>query len=160
MSFRSTAFLKTLFLTRVYSFWQCGKHSARLWALQQVSLQHTILNPTTRQNRPIKTSNLLYAVSLPVIHLPWIEYAHNSIVCSATGNSPFMASLDYQPPLSHPGRQSCFPLSLSQLKVVLPGVGGAHSIRTSVWRIGTGHLLPPTNLDKRSGSPPVTSPYK
>ena len=32
-------------------------------------------------------------------HLPWIEYAHNSLVCSATGMSPFMATNGFQPPL-------------------------------------------------------------
>lgn len=32
-------------------------------------------------------------------HLPWLEYAHNSLVCSVTGISPFMASVGFQPPL-------------------------------------------------------------
>ena len=32
-------------------------------------------------------------------HLPWVEYSHNSLTCSATGLSPFEASLGYQPPL-------------------------------------------------------------
>ncbi|KAK7883236.1 hypothetical protein WMY93_029410 [Mugilogobius chulae] len=32
-------------------------------------------------------------------YLPWVEYSHNSLVTSATGMSPFEASLGYQPPL-------------------------------------------------------------
>lgn len=31
--------------------------------------------------------------------LPWIEYAHNSLTSSATGRSPFEASLGFQQPL-------------------------------------------------------------
>lgn len=33
------------------------------------------------------------------VHLPWVEYSHNSHVCSATGLYPFEVSLGYQPPL-------------------------------------------------------------
>nr|XP_061799272.1 uncharacterized protein LOC133590666 [Nerophis lumbriciformis] len=32
-------------------------------------------------------------------HLPWVEYAHNTLVCSATGRSPFMTAYGFQPPL-------------------------------------------------------------
>ena len=32
-------------------------------------------------------------------YLPWVEYAHNTLVSSASGFSPFQVSLGYQPPL-------------------------------------------------------------
>lgn len=33
------------------------------------------------------------------LHLPWVEYAHNSLTSSTTGLSTFEASLGYHPPL-------------------------------------------------------------
>uniref|UniRef100_A0A8C6K7U4 Gypsy retrotransposon integrase-like protein 1 n=1 Tax=Nothobranchius furzeri TaxID=105023 RepID=A0A8C6K7U4_NOTFU len=33
------------------------------------------------------------------LHLPWVEYSHNTHVSAASGLSPFEASLGYQPPL-------------------------------------------------------------
>lgn len=31
-------------------------------------------------------------------HLPWVEYAHDSLVSFATGMSPFMVTNGFQPP--------------------------------------------------------------
>lgn len=39
-------------------------------------------------------------------HLPWIEYSHNSLTCSATGLSPFKISLGYHSPDSRPRMQT------------------------------------------------------
>lgn len=56
--------------------------------------------------------------------MPWIEYAHNSLVSSATGMSPFEASLGYQPPL--------FPAQSEELSV--PSV--QHHLRRcqNIWK--------------------------
>ena len=56
-------------------------------------------------------------------HLPWVEYAHNSLVCSATGMSPFMACNGFQPPL--------FP---AQADVAVPSVQGHRRRARRVWR--------------------------
>ncbi|KAK5881428.1 hypothetical protein CesoFtcFv8_022227 [Champsocephalus esox] len=48
------------------------------------------------------------------LHLPWVEYAHNSLVFSATCMSPFMASNGFQPPL--------FPVQ--EREVAVPSVQG------------------------------------
>ena len=49
--------------------------------------------------------------------LLWVEYAHNSLVCSATGMSPFQCVYGYQPPLfaSQEGNASC-PSALAQAR--------------------------------------------
>ena len=57
---------------------------------------------TERANQDLETALRCVTARHPAswsTHLPWIEYAHNSLVCSATGMSPFMTSNGFQPPL-------------------------------------------------------------
>uniref|UniRef100_A0A3P9J974 Gypsy retrotransposon integrase-like protein 1 n=1 Tax=Oryzias latipes TaxID=8090 RepID=A0A3P9J974_ORYLA len=57
---------------------------------------------TERANQDLEAALRCVAASHPAswsTHLPWIEYSHNSLVSSATGLAPFMASNGYQPPL-------------------------------------------------------------
>lgn len=57
---------------------------------------------TERLNQELETTLRCVTSNNPASwcsHLPWIEYAHNSLVSSATGVSPFEASIRYQPPL-------------------------------------------------------------
>ncbi|XP_077395444.1 uncharacterized protein LOC144031617 [Festucalex cinctus] len=58
------------------------------------------------------------------IHLPWVEYAHNTQVSSATGQSPFYVAHGYQPPL--------FPSQEGQ--VVLPSIQLHLKRAHRVWR--------------------------
>lgn len=57
-------------------------------------------------------------------HLSWVEYSHNSLVSSATGMSPFMASLGFQPPL--------FPIQ--ETEVAVPSVQEHLRRARRVWR--------------------------
>uniref|UniRef100_A0A674NCH2 Gypsy retrotransposon integrase-like protein 1 n=1 Tax=Takifugu rubripes TaxID=31033 RepID=A0A674NCH2_TAKRU len=52
-------------------------------------------------------------------HLPWVEYAHNSLVSAATGLSPFMVNHGYQPPL-FPSQESgaAVPLVRAQFRLI------------------------------------------
>ena len=57
---------------------------------------------TERANQSLESSLRCVASRLPsswATHLPWVEYAHNSLISSATGFSPFMINTGYQPPL-------------------------------------------------------------
>ena len=94
-------------------------------------------------------------------HLPWVEYAQNSLVSSATGMSPFMVSMGFQPPL--------FPVQ--EEEVAVPSVqdhlrrarrvwreARAALARTAArsWRTVIAPRLLPTSQAKGFGSHPVT----
>ena len=106
MCFSCMASLWTLFQTVGPSFrLRIGVPSAGPWERQPAFPLGIIPKPMARSSGPTRTWRPLFVVS-PLAtpaswstHLPWIEYAHNSLVCSATGMSPFMASNGFQPPL-------------------------------------------------------------
>ena len=55
-----------------------------------------------RANQALEATLRCVTTSNPAswsLHLPWVEYSLNSMVSAATGLSPFMCSLGYQPPL-------------------------------------------------------------
>uniref|UniRef100_A0A8C8DF58 Gypsy retrotransposon integrase-like protein 1 n=1 Tax=Oryzias sinensis TaxID=183150 RepID=A0A8C8DF58_9TELE len=100
-------------------------------------------------------------------HLSWIEYAHNSLVSSATGRSPFEAYLGYQPPL--------FPSE--EVDLTVPSVADHIRRCRRVWSATRQSLLRATQraktsadrqtacqlhltlLDRRFGCPPRTFPF-
>ena len=55
-----------------------------------------------RANQALEATLRCVTTSNPAswsLHLPWVEYSLNTMVSTATGLSPFMCSLGYQPPL-------------------------------------------------------------
>ncbi|KAI3365736.1 hypothetical protein L3Q82_000693 [Scortum barcoo] len=58
---------------------------------------------TERMNQELETALLCMASQHPSSwsqQLLWVEYAHNTLICSATGLSPFQCAYGFQPPRS------------------------------------------------------------
>lgn len=72
-------------------------------------------------------------------HLPWVEYAHNSHSSTATGLSPFEASLGYQPPL--------FPSQ--EVEVAVPSVLSNARRCRRMWKVARAALLHTAEQNKR-----------
>uniref|UniRef100_A0A3B3ICH7 Gypsy retrotransposon integrase-like protein 1 n=1 Tax=Oryzias latipes TaxID=8090 RepID=A0A3B3ICH7_ORYLA len=86
-------------------------------------------------------------------YLDWVEYAHNSLTCSATGLSPFECSLGFQPPL--------FPAQEEEVSV--PSVQLHIRRCRRVWRLAHRALLRARErscrvADARRSSAPCYSP--
>lgn len=80
-----------------------------------------------RANQDLESSLRCVASHLPSSwssHLPWVEYAHNSLIRSATGMSPFMVVHGFQPPL--------FPSH--ETEVAVPSVQAQFRRVRRVWR--------------------------
>lgn len=78
-------------------------------------------------------------------HLPGVEYAHNTLICSATELSPFEASVGYQPPLLF------FQMARETWRAT------RSALYTRVWPTATANQPPPINFDSWSGCPPGLS---
>lgn len=100
------AYLKTLFLTGGPQF------SSQIWKASCKALgttaslssrYHSKTNgQTVRANQDLESALRCVTAHHPSswsANLPWIECAHNSLVCSTTGMSPFMAAQGFQPPV-------------------------------------------------------------
>lgn len=72
-------------------------------------------------------------------HLAWIEYAHNSLTSTATGVSPFKASLGYQPPL----------FRSQESKLAVPSIQHHLCHCCKVWRDTCAALLRTSSSNKR-----------
>ena len=93
-----------------------------------------------RLNQEIEVTLRCFTSSNPTawsLFLPWVEYAHNTLINSSTGLSPFMCSLGYQPPL----------LSNEEKQIAVPSVN-AHIERCQrIWQRTRTSLI---NASKRS----------
>ena len=122
---------------------------------------------TEQANQDLGSALRCVAAKHPVswsTHLPWIEYARNSLVCSATGMSPFHVSMGFQPPL--------FPVQ--ETEVAVPSVQEHLRRIRRVWRearealtrtaarnrqLADHHCTPAPDYQVGSGSPLGTCPF-
>ena len=97
---------------------------------------------TERANQDLEAALRCVAFQNPSswsIHLPWVEYAHNSQSSAATGMSPFECAMGFQPPL--------FPAQEDEISV--PSVQ-AHLRRCrKVWRDARAALLRTVDRNRR-----------
>ncbi|XP_059194061.1 uncharacterized protein LOC131975409 isoform X2 [Centropristis striata] len=97
------------------------------WTLSLVCHLQKTNGQTERANQSLEAALRCVAFHHPTswsTHLPWIEYAHNSLICSASGMSPFMAANGFQPPL--------FPAQ--ETEVAVPSVQAHLQRAHQVWR--------------------------
>lgn len=172
MSSASMRYLSTISQTSTPSSpHKYGKPSAKFWAQLPASPQN--IKPQTDSHMEQANQYLESASNCVTLHQPssWsthlseIEYAHNFLISSATGTSPFMAALGYQPPLfpiqeeeiSVPSAQA----NLQRCRQVWRAARAASSHqKREPWLIIDEPLLLPTTQGKRYGSPPATSLFK
>ncbi|KAK7883132.1 hypothetical protein WMY93_029306 [Mugilogobius chulae] len=95
-----------------------------------------------RANQDLETALRCVAAQEPSSwsrHLPWVEYAHNSLTSSATGLSPFECALGYLPPL--------FPEQEGDIAV--PSVKDNLQRCRHVWRLTRAALLRSAEQNKK-----------
>lgn len=95
-----------------------------------------------RVNQDLESALRCVAASNPAAwstHLAWIEYAHNSLTSTATGVSPFKASLGYQPPL----------FRSQESKLAVPSIQHHLCHCCKVWRDTCAALLRTSSSNKR-----------
>ena len=97
---------------------------------------------TERANQDLEAALRCVAAKNPSswsTHLVWVEYAHNSLSCAATGLSPFEGAFGYQPPL--------FPSE--EADIAVPSVQ-AHLRRCrKVWKDARAALLSSVDRNRR-----------
>lgn len=104
---------------------------------------------TERVNQSLESALRCVASHLPsswATHLPWVEYAHNSLISSATGLSPFLINNGFQPPL----------FSSQESIVTVPSVQAQFCRVRQVWQ-ETRAVLGRTTWVNKFGCPLQTS---